>query len=69
MGNVVVVRTAPFWDDELEALQGRMDPCWPKVDARVAAEKDTSWENKEAGYVPIATRQEWGGSPTPRRGR
>jgi len=45
-GNVVAVQTAPYWDDDLEALQARMDACWPKVDARVAAEKNTSWENK-----------------------
>jgi alpha-galactosidase len=37
-GNVVAVQTAPYWDDDLEALQTRMDAHWPKVDAMVAAE-------------------------------
>ena len=26
-GNVVAVQTAPYWDDDLEALQARMDAC------------------------------------------
>jgi alpha-galactosidase len=55
-GNVIAVRTAPYWDDELEALQERMESYWPEVDAKVAAEKDTSWENKmkhmEKKYKP-----------------
>ncbi len=58
-GNVVAVRTAPYWDDELEALQGRMDACWPKVDARVAAEKDNSWENKMKVMAGNFTPEEW----------
>jgi hypothetical protein len=55
-GNVMAVRTAPYWDDELEALQERMESYWPDVDAKVAAENDTSWENKmkhlEKKYKP-----------------
>ena len=58
-GNVVAVQTAPFWDDELEALQTRMDACWPKVDARVAAEKDTSWENKMKVMAENFKPDEW----------
>lgn len=58
-GNVVAVQTAPFWDDELEALQGRMEACWPKVDARVAAEKDTSWEDKMKVMAENFKPDEW----------
>ena len=58
-GNVVAVQTAPYWDDELEALQGWMEKCWPKVDARVAAEKDTSWENKMKVMAENFTPEEW----------
>jgi alpha-galactosidase len=58
-GNVVAVPTAPYWDDELEALQGRMDACWPKVDARVAAEKNTSWENKMRVMAENFKPDEW----------
>ncbi len=58
-GNVVAVPTAPYWDDELEALQGRMDACWPKVDARVAAEKNTSWENKMKVMAENFKPDEW----------
>ena len=58
-GNVVAVQTAPYWDDELEALQGRTDACWPKVDARVAAEKNTSWENKMKVMAENFKPDEW----------
>jgi len=58
-GNVVAVRTAPFWDDELEALQTRVDACWPKVDATVAAEKNDSWENKMKHMAENFTPEEW----------
>ncbi|MCX6879018.1 MAG: hypothetical protein NTW21_35200 [Verrucomicrobia bacterium] len=58
-GNVVAVPTAPFWDDELEALQGRVDACWPKVDATVAAEKNDSWENKMKHMAENFTPAEW----------
>lgn len=58
-GNVVTVQTAPFWDDDLEALQERMDACWPKVDARVAAEKNTSWENKMKVMAENFKPEEW----------
>jgi alpha-galactosidase len=58
-GSVVAVPTAPYWDDDLEALQERMEKCWPKVDARVAAEKDTSWENKMKVMSENFTAEEW----------
>jgi alpha-galactosidase len=58
-GNVVPVQTAPYWDDDLEALQARMDACWPKVDARVAAEKNDSWENKMKIMAENFTPEEW----------
>ena len=37
-GNVVAVQTAPYWDDDLEALRTRLEGFWPKVDAKVAEE-------------------------------
>jgi alpha-galactosidase len=58
-GNVVAVQTAPYWDDDLETLQARMDACWPKVDARVAAEKNTSWENKMKVMAENFKPEEW----------
>ena len=58
-GNVVAVQTAPYWDDDLEALQGRMYAYWPKVDARVATEKNTSWENKMKVMAENFTPEEW----------
>jgi len=58
-GNVAAVQTAPYWDDDLEALQARMDAYWPKVDARVAAEKNTSWENKMKVMAENYTPEDW----------
>jgi hypothetical protein len=58
-GELVAVQTAPYWDDQLEALQERMDACWPKVDARVAAEKNTSWENKMKIMAENFKPDEW----------
>lgn len=58
-GNVVAVQTAPFWDGDLEALEARMDACWPKVDATVAAEKNDSWENKMKHMAKNFTPEEW----------
>lgn len=57
--NAVAVQTAPYWDDDLEALQARMESYWPKVDKRVAAEKNTSWENKMKVMAENYTPQEW----------
>jgi alpha-galactosidase len=58
-GNVVAVQTAPFWDDQLEALQKRVEANWPKVDAKVKAEKDESWENKMKHMAQNFTPEEW----------
>ncbi|OYV07461.1 MAG: hypothetical protein CFE26_00885 [Verrucomicrobiales bacterium VVV1] len=58
-GNVVAVPTARFWDDDLEALQEKMESCWPKVDAKVAEEKDDSWENKMKHMARNFTTAEW----------
>ncbi len=63
-GNVVAVRTAPFWDDDLAALRERMDIAWPKVDARVADELKTnpqanSGENKMKIMGDYFTPEEW----------
>jgi hypothetical protein len=63
-GNVVAVETAPFWDDDLDALQARVDKCWPKVDAQVAEEKKKdpkadSWENKMKIMSENFTPEEW----------
>ncbi|NNM85373.1 MAG: hypothetical protein HKL96_06435 [Phycisphaerales bacterium] len=45
-GNVAVVQTAPYWDDHLAALQARYQGYWRKVNAKAAAEKNTSWKNR-----------------------
>ena len=58
-GNVMTVHTAPYWDDDLEAMQTRMDGYWPNVDKRVAAEKNTSWENKMKVMAENYTPLEW----------
>lgn len=63
-GNVVAVETAPFWDDELEVLQQRMEECWPKVDAQVAEQKKKdpeadSWENKMKIMSKNFKPEEW----------
>ncbi len=63
-GNVVAVETAPFWDEDLDALQQRMDKYWPKVDAKVAEEKKKnpnadSWENKMKIMAQNFTPEEW----------
>jgi alpha-galactosidase len=63
-GNVAAVPTAPFWDDELDALHARVDKCWPKVDARVAEEKKKdpkadAWENKMKLMAENFTPEEW----------
>ena len=36
-GNVIAIPTAPYWDDELQALQERMETYWPEVDAKTAS--------------------------------
>jgi len=65
-GNVMAVRTALYWDDELEALHERMESYWPDVDAKTAEEKDDSWENKmkhmEKKYKPAEWKRLKGAS-------
>jgi alpha-galactosidase len=58
-GNVSAVPTAPFWDDDLQALQERMEGYWPEVDAKVKEEKDESWENKMKHMAKNYTPAEW----------
>ncbi|MFN0128855.1 MAG: DUF6288 domain-containing protein, partial [Verrucomicrobiales bacterium] len=64
-GNVFAVETAPFWDEDLEKLQERMESYWPKVDAKVAEEKEKdkpladSWENKMKLMAENFTPEEW----------
>ncbi len=56
---VAAVQTAPFWDEDLAALQARMEKCWPQVDAKVREEKDESWENKMKHMAKNFTPEEW----------
>jgi alpha-galactosidase len=58
-GTVAAVQTAPFWDEDLAALQARMEKCWPQVDAKVREEKDESWENKMKHIAKNFTTEEW----------
>jgi alpha-galactosidase len=63
-GNVFVVETAPFWDDDLEKLSERMESYWPKVDAKVEQERKQnpeadSWENKMKLMAENFSPQEW----------
>ena len=72
---------AGLTEDEREQLQKRVEQLhrsWPKDRDYLApptagtlcdldpAQLVTPPRGKEAGYVPIATRQEWGGAATPR---
>lgn len=58
-GNVAAVRTAPFWDDKLQALQERMETYWPEVEAKVAEGNDISWENKMKHMAKNYKPAEW----------
>ena len=63
-GNVVAVETSRFWDDDLDALQQRMEKCWPKVDAKVAENKKKdpqadSWDNKMKLMAENFSPEEW----------
>lgn len=64
-GNVLVVETPLFWDDDLEKLEDRKNSLWPKVDAQVVEEKKQgkpdadSWENKMRLMAENFTPQEW----------
>jgi alpha-galactosidase len=44
-GNVVAVETAAFWDDELEALQQRLEQLHSEFDGE--AEKNPGWSDEE----------------------
>jgi hypothetical protein len=58
-GSVIAVQTAPFWDDELQGLQERMETYWPDVDTKVTAENDDSWENKMKHMEKKFKPSEW----------
>ncbi len=47
-GNVGVVETAPFWDDDLDALAQRMEKLNAKVDSEFKKDPKLSREEKEA---------------------
>jgi hypothetical protein len=47
-GNVVAVETAPFWDDDLEALKERMDRLNGKLDQEFKKDAKLTREEKEA---------------------
>jgi len=47
-GNVVVVETAPFWDDELDALKQKMDRLNDKLNADFKKDTTLTREAKEA---------------------
>lgn len=47
-GNVVAVETAPFWDDELNSLQERMEKLNAKVDAEFKKDPSLTREAKDA---------------------
>ncbi|MBL8896914.1 MAG: hypothetical protein JNM84_04775, partial [Planctomycetes bacterium] len=46
-GNVVAVETAPFWDDEMEALQERWDRMHHELNQRFEKTPDLGDEAKE----------------------
>lgn len=58
-GNVIAVPTAPYWDDDLQTLQERMETYWPAVDAKVAEENDDSRENKMKHMAKNYKPAEW----------
>ena len=47
-GNVKVVETAPFWDDDLEALQQRMEKCNNKFESEAKKGPKQTREEKDA---------------------
>jgi hypothetical protein len=52
-------RPRPFWDDDWEGLQARIDRGWPKVDAKVREEKDESWGNTMKHMAENFMPEEW----------
>ena len=47
-GNVFAVETAPFWDDDLDALKGRMDKLNGKLDQEFKKDPKPTREEKDA---------------------
>ena len=49
-GNVVAVQTAPFWDDELDALQQRMEKFNAKMDQEAKKDPNLSQAARDEAY-------------------
>jgi hypothetical protein len=49
-GNVVAVQTAPFWDDELDALQQRMERLNAKMDQEAKKDPSLSQAARDQAY-------------------
>jgi hypothetical protein len=56
-GNVLVVETSPFWDDDLEALQERMQRMNARLDAEFKKDTSLTREAKEAARKKAADEQ------------
>lgn len=56
-GNVVAVETAPFWDDDLEALKERMDKLNGKLDQEFKKDPKLTREEKGAARMKAADEQ------------
>ena len=56
-GNLFTVETAPFWDDELDALKERMDRLNGKLDAEFKKDPKLTREEKEAARTKAAEEQ------------
>ncbi|MBX3398967.1 MAG: hypothetical protein KF873_09515 [Gemmataceae bacterium] len=56
-GNVIAVETAPFWDDELDALKEKMDRLNGKLDAEFKKDPKLTREQKEAARKKAADEQ------------
>jgi hypothetical protein len=49
-GNVAVVQTAPYWDDELDALQQRMEKLNDKVDREAKKDPNLTQAARDEAY-------------------
>lgn len=62
-GNVKLVETAPFWDDDLDALQERMEKLNDKLDREAKKDPNTTPEKKQAAREKAITQaftpEEW----------
>ncbi len=58
--SVVAVKTAPYWDDDLEKLRERLQSLWPKMDKRAAEEtkKNPNLTGKEIEAVKMTVAAE-----------